>query len=109
MAVSDCVVIGGAIGEGYSVGQVPLQTLRADVDYAWDEAMTTYGKLGIKVWIYKGEVLNLKKAQEKKAAEEKAARDERNKRSNRNAKGAQRATTKRPRAEHNDKSSEGGK
>ncbi len=98
-----------ARGEGYSVGQVPLQTLRADVDYAWDEAMTTYGKLGIKVWIYKGEVLNLNKAQEKKAAEEKAARDERNKRSNRNAKGAQRATTKRHRAEHNDKSSEGGK
>lgn len=100
-----------ARGEGYSVGQVPLQTLRADVDYAWDEAMTTYGKLGVKVWIYKGEVLNLKKAQEKKVAEEKAAREERAKRFNRNGKGdaAKRPSAKRPHTQHNDKSSEGGK
>ena len=47
-----------ARSEGYNEGQVPLQTLRADVDYAVAEAATTYGKLGIKVWIYKGEVLN---------------------------------------------------
>ena len=46
--------------EGYNEGQVPLQTLRADVDYAVAEAHTTYGKLGIKVWIYKGEVLGMK-------------------------------------------------
>ena len=46
-----------ARSEGYSEGQVPLATLRADVDYATAEALTTYGKLGIKVWIYKGEVL----------------------------------------------------
>ena len=45
-----------ARSEGYNEGQVPLQTLRADVDYAVAEANTTYGKLGIKVWIYKGEV-----------------------------------------------------
>ena len=45
-----------ARSEGYNEGQVPLQTLRADVDYAVAEAATTYGKLGIKVWIYKGEV-----------------------------------------------------
>lgn len=43
--------------EGYSEGTVPLHTLRADVDYAVAEAHTTYGKLGIKVWICKGEVL----------------------------------------------------
>jgi len=43
--------------EGYSEGRVPLHTLRADVDYATAEAMTTYGKLGVKVWIYMGEVL----------------------------------------------------
>lgn len=49
-----------ARSEGYNEGQVPLQTLRADVDYAVAEAHTTYGKLGIKVWIYKGEVLSLK-------------------------------------------------
>ncbi len=49
-----------ARSEGYNEGQVPLQTLRADVDYAVAEASTTYGKLGIKVWIYKGEVFEVK-------------------------------------------------
>jgi small subunit ribosomal protein S3 len=49
-----------ARSEGYNEGQVPLQTLRADVDYAVAEANTTYGKLGIKVWIYKGEVFGIK-------------------------------------------------
>jgi small subunit ribosomal protein S3 len=38
-------------------GRVPRQTLRADIDYAVTEATTTYGKIGVKVWIYKGEVL----------------------------------------------------
>jgi small subunit ribosomal protein S3 len=38
-------------------GRVPLQTLRADIDYAQEEAHTTYGRLGVKVWIYKGEIL----------------------------------------------------
>lgn len=46
-----------ARGEGYSEGSVPRHTLRANIDYAWDEALTTYGKLGVKVWINKGEVL----------------------------------------------------
>lgn len=46
--------------EGYAEGNVPLQTLRADIDYAHEEADTTYGKLGVKVWIYKGEVLPTK-------------------------------------------------
>ena len=50
-----------ARSEGYSEGNVPLHTLRADIDYAHAEAMTTYGKLGIKVWIYKGEILPEKK------------------------------------------------
>ena len=45
-----------ARSEGYSEGNVPLHTLRADIDYAAAEADTTYGKLGIKVWIMKGEV-----------------------------------------------------
>lgn len=45
-------------------GQVPLQTLRADIDYAQEEALTTYGRIGVKVWIYKGEVLPEAKAQE---------------------------------------------
>ena len=47
--------------EGYSEGVVPLHTLRADIDYALAEANTTYGKLGVKVWICKGEVLPAKK------------------------------------------------
>ena len=47
-----------ARGEGYSEGTIPLHTLRADIDYATAEADTTYGKIGVKVWIYKGEVLN---------------------------------------------------
>jgi small subunit ribosomal protein S3 len=50
-----------ARSEGYSDGNVPLHTLRADIDYAAAEATTTYGKLGIKVWIYKGEILPAKK------------------------------------------------
>ena len=43
--------------EHYHEGTIPLQTLRADIDYGFAEAMTTYGKIGVKVWIYKGEVL----------------------------------------------------
>ena len=46
--------------EFYSEGTIPLQTLRADIDYGFAEADTTYGKVGIKVWIYKGEVLPTK-------------------------------------------------
>ncbi len=50
-----------ARGEGYSEGTIPLHTLRADVDYALSEADTTFGKIGVKVWIYKGEILQDKK------------------------------------------------
>ncbi|AJD89458.1 30S ribosomal protein S3 [Jeotgalibacillus malaysiensis] len=56
-----------ARAEHYSEGTVPLHTLRADIDYAHVEADTTYGKLGVKVWIYRGEVLptkNNKKSEE---------------------------------------------
>ena len=49
-----------ARSEGYSDGTTPLHTLRADIDYATSEADTTYGKIGVKVWIYKGEILNNK-------------------------------------------------
>ncbi len=42
--------------EGYSEGTIPLQTLRADIDYGFAEAKTTYGRIGVKVWIYKGEI-----------------------------------------------------
>lgn len=46
--------------EFYSEGTIPLQTLRADIDYGFAEADTTYGKIGVKVWIYKGEILPTK-------------------------------------------------
>jgi len=47
--------------EFYKEGTIPLQTLRADIDYGFHEADTTYGKIGVKVWIYKGEILPAKK------------------------------------------------
>ena len=50
-----------ARSESYSEGTVPLHTLRADIDYAWEEADTTYGKLGVKTWIYRDEVLPTRK------------------------------------------------
>ena len=50
--------------EFYSEGTIPLQTLRADIDYGFAEADTTYGKVGVKVWIYKGEVLPTKEGKE---------------------------------------------
>ena len=44
--------------EHYHEGTIPLQTIRADIDYGFAEAKTTYGRIGVKVWIYKGEVLH---------------------------------------------------
>ena len=62
------IAISGRLGgaeiarsEWYSEGKVPLHTLRADIDYGFAEANTTYGKIGVKVWIYKGEILPAKK------------------------------------------------
>ncbi len=49
-----------ARSEGYAEGTVPLHTLRADIDYALAEAHTTYGRIGVKVWIYRGEILPVK-------------------------------------------------
>jgi len=57
-----------ARSEGYSEGIVPLHSLRADIDYAWEEADTTYGKLGVKVWICRGEVLPGQMVKEPEAA-----------------------------------------
>ncbi|BAH05240.1 30S ribosomal protein S3 [Clostridium kluyveri] len=55
-----------ARSESYHEGTIPLQTLRADIDYGFAEADTTYGKIGVKVWVYKGEVLPVKKPVENK-------------------------------------------
>ena len=67
------VQVGGRLGgveiarsEWYREGRVPLHTLRADIDYATSEATTTYGIIGVKVWIFKGEILDLHEANESK-------------------------------------------
>jgi small subunit ribosomal protein S3 len=59
-----------ARSEGYSEGVVPLHTLRSDIDYAHAEAATTYGRLGVKVWICRGEVLPGQMVQEPEAPKE---------------------------------------
>ena len=77
-----------ARSEGYSEGQVPLHTLRADIDYATAEAHTTYGVLGIKVWIYNGEVLPGQTREENlRKLDERSPRPRRGGRNNRNNKG----------------------
>ena len=55
--------------EFYSEGTIPLQTLRADIDYGFAEADTTYGKIGVKVWVYNGEVLPAKKNSKKEGSD----------------------------------------
>lgn len=67
--------VGGRLGgadiarsESYHEGSIPLQTLRADIDYGFAEAKTTYGIIGVKVWIYKGEILGKPMAQARQAA-----------------------------------------
>ena len=58
--------------EWYREGRVPLHTLRADVDYGFCEARTTYGRIGVKVWIYKGDILSYRTASQDKASKEAA-------------------------------------
>lgn len=78
LGVKICVSgrLGGAEiarSEWYREGRVPLHTFRADIDYALGEAMTTYGVIGVKVWIFKGEILGHKKQQSQAAPEKTAA------------------------------------
>jgi len=72
-----------ARSEHYHEGTIPLQTLRADIDYGFGEANTTYGKIGVKVWIYKGEVLNEVNRQGVKAPREQRRGDRRDNRGER--------------------------
>jgi small subunit ribosomal protein S3 len=58
--------------ESYREGRVPLHTLRADIDYGFREAKTTYGRIGVKVWIYKGDILPYKTSTEDKITREAA-------------------------------------
>jgi len=95
-----------ARGEGYSEGQVPLATLRANIDYATAEAATTYGKLGIKVWIYKGEVLPGQKVADLEAKANREDRRPRRPRPEGDNKEQQRP--RRPRQENKEEAQEGG-
>ena len=68
------ILVSGRLGgaeiarsEGYHEGSIPLQTLRADIEYGFAEAHTTYGRIGVKVWVYKGEVLPQVKKDDKAA------------------------------------------
>lgn len=69
--------------EGYSQGSVPLQTLRADIDYGFAEANTTYGKLGVKAWINKGEILPINEEKDSNDKKTKKNNDEKNRRQKR--------------------------
>ena len=62
-----------ARSEWYREGRVPLHTLRADIDYGTARANTTYGVIGVKVWIFKGEIVDLHKEQEEENTETAAA------------------------------------
>lgn len=77
-----------ARSEQYHEGTIPLQTLRADIDYGFAEANTTYGRIGVKVWIYKGEVLNANSRHEGRTFEPK--RENRGRRDRDNNRGAKR-------------------
>lgn len=99
------VKVGGRLGgaeiarsESYHEGTIPLQTIRADIDYGFAEAHTTYGRLGVKVWIYKGEVLK----GEASAARVNKAPAEKPERKRRNNDGKRREGGYRPRANKNE-------
>ena len=81
------VKCGGRLGgaeiarsEHYHEGTIPLQTIRADIDYGFAEANTTYGKIGVKVWIYRGEVLAGEKTERGEVARRKPRDGERRQR-----------------------------
>ena len=81
-----------ARSEHYHEGTIPLQTMRADIDYGFWEANTTYGKIGVKVWIYKGEVLaeNAENSNRRERQERRPRRNDNNRRPNNNRDGQRR-------------------
>ena len=94
------VTCGGRLGgaeiarsESYHEGTIPLQTIRADIEYGFAEAATTYGRIGVKVWIYKGEVLNTTL---RAAAPEPAPRERRDRRNGDRRQGDRRNGDRRP-------------
>lgn len=79
--------------EGYSEGTIPLQTLRADIDYGFAEANTTYGKIGVKVWLYKGEILPERPDGNRRNRRDNRRRDNRDNRRGNNRRGNKRPST----------------
>ena len=84
------VAVSGRLGgaeiarsEHYHEGTIPLQTIRADIDYGFAEANTTYGRIGVKVWLYKGEVLNDRGGERRERPERRERRDRRDDRRDR--------------------------
>ena len=81
------IMVSGRLGgaeiarkESYHEGTIPLQTIRADIDYGFTEAATTYGRIGVKVWIYNGEVLQGKNAVDTNTRDRSRNRDNRDRR-----------------------------
>lgn len=100
-----------ARSETYHEGTIPLQTIRADIDYGFAEAATTYGRLGVKVWIYKGEILKGEaKSTNRQQKSERSDRPDRKRRAggrdDRN--GGRRRNDRAPRGERSDNKREGG-
>ena len=91
--------------ESYHEGTIPLQTIRADIEYGFAEAATTYGRIGVKVWIYKGEVLNTTL---RAATPEPAPRERRNDRRNDRRNGDRRQGDRRNNGERRNYNREGG-
>ena len=98
-----------ARSEQYHDGTIPLQTLRADIDYGFAEANTTYGRIGVKVWLYKGEVLNDNR-ENRGPREDRPRRDRRDgdRRNNDRRQGDRRNGDRRPR-ERRENNQEGGR
>ena len=82
--------------EWYREGRVPLHTMRADIDYATSEALTTYGIIGVKVWVFKGEILN--RNEQSASASDGVGGDELNKKPRRLARPASTETSEKPKA-----------
>ncbi|KGO22816.1 30S ribosomal protein S3, partial [Oenococcus alcoholitolerans] len=92
--------------EQYTEGTVPLHTLRADIDYSWDEAMTSYGNLGIKTWIYRGDAKN---GEFIKDEDVEAAANSRGNRSNSRGRGRSRRSRQENSSNRNRNSAQGGR
>ena len=95
-----------ARSESYHEGTIPLQTIRADIEYGFAEAATTYGRIGVKVWIYKGEVLNTTLRAAAAEPEKRERRERRNNGERRN--GDRRGGDRRPQGDRPYNRREGG-